>query len=53
MIDIAIILAAIAVLVLIGLVSEWRARRRVQAVEARTVSPEAVRYLMTRREDRP
>lgn len=31
---------------------EWRAHNRVRPERARKVTPDAVRYLMTRREDR-
>jgi len=46
-------LSIIALLVLaVAAVLEWRAHRKVRAVRAHEVSPEAVRYLMTRGEDR-
>ena len=44
-------LAAIVALLLTAWL-EWRAHHRVRAVEAREVTPDAVRYLMTRGEDR-
>jgi hypothetical protein len=46
-------LSIVALLVLaLAAVLEWRAHRKVRAVKAHLVSPEAVRYLMTRGEDR-
>ncbi|MFE1321658.1 hypothetical protein [Kitasatospora phosalacinea] len=53
MTDVLIILAAIVLLVLIGVVAEWRARCRVRAAQAHDITPDAVRYISTPREDRP
>ncbi|RPE34972.1 hypothetical protein EDD38_3316 [Kitasatospora cineracea] len=45
-------LAAIAGLALTAWL-EWRAHRRVRPGEARTITPDAIRYVSTPREDRP
>lgn len=44
-------LAAIASLALTAWL-EWRAHRRVRPVEARTITPDAIRYVSTPRENR-
>ncbi|MGW4810500.1 hypothetical protein ACWEPB_02495 [Kitasatospora cineracea] len=44
-------LLAIAVLALTAWL-EWRAHRRVHPEQARTITPDAIRYVSTPREDR-
>lgn len=53
MIDVGIVLAAIVLLAVIGVVSEWRARIRVRPEQAHDITPDEIRYVMTRREERP
>lgn len=50
----AVFLSLLAIAVL-GLTAwlEWRAHHRVRPVEARDVTPDAIRYVSTPREDRP